>query len=410
MKILHLNDHFQRMGGAETMLFSTLEALDAEGVENAVVHQHPTPLREGRWRLYQVPHLGEVAPPKGALVSEKLEEILRRERPDLVHLYDVGNPRVAQTCLRFVPTLQSVFNHSFYCPGGAKYLPLFGKVCRRPFGAGCLAAAFLTHCNSIRPTALFSSYQRSSQMLRKSRGLLFATLSRYQADCLLQSGCSPQAIKVLPPFADLPDLSKPASLTGDPVVLFSGRVVPGKGLHLLLRALSGLAISFRLIVDGAGPTLESAKGLALRLGLKEKVEFVGWAPPQEHRAYYRQASVVAVPSLWPEPFSLVGIEAMSYAKPVVAFAVGGIPEWLEDGVTGFLIHPGDLTGMAEKIDFLLQNPSVARQMGQEGRQQAEQRFTSRQYVPKLLEIYQQAIDAWGIPHNARYAAGGGAGA
>ncbi len=388
MKVLHLNDHYEQVGGAESILFHTLGALEERGIVNVVVHQHPTKLKETRRHVYQVPHMGDVISPKSSRVAVTFREILDKERPDLIHLYDIGNPDIAEMSCRYGPTVQSVLNHSFYCPGGGKYLPFLGRTCLRPLGPGCLASAFLTHCNSVRPHILFSSYLRSTRMLRRKAPLLFLALSHYQADCLFQSGYPADRVKVLPPFTDLPELSATThSLSREATLLFTGRIVPGKGLDVLLRALPYVRSSFRLLVDGAGSDFERTKTLALKLGLGDRVQFVGWSPPEQHQANYLQASIVLVPSTWPEPFGLVGIEGMSYTKPVVAFRVGGIPDWLEDGTTGFLIPPGDLKGMAEKIDFLLQNPKTAHQMGEMGRKKVEAEFSKEVYMRRLLEIY-----------------------
>ena len=139
MKVLHVNDHYEPVGGAEVILFRTLEALEEEGIVNVVVHQYPSHRKETRRRVYQVSHLGDATPPNPSAVVEAFKRILEGEQPDLIHLYDIGNPDIAQTSCRFGPTVQGVLNHSFYCPGGMKYLPFLHRICQRPFGPGCLA-------------------------------------------------------------------------------------------------------------------------------------------------------------------------------------------------------------------------------------------------------------------------------
>src|SRR3990170_8035707 len=225
IKVLHLNDHYQPAGGAETILLHMLDALEEQGVVNVVVHQHPAPAKENRRRLYHVPDLGESRSRHSSTVANALRKILQEERPDLVHIHDIGNPDVSVIGRLHAPTVQSVYNHSFYCPGGAKYLALIRRICQRPFGKACLASAFLTHCNSIRPRVLLSSYYRSHRMLKDNSGLAFLTLSKYQADRLVQSGCPADAVKVLPPFPDLPSL-RPLRVSKR--ILFAGRIVKQK--------------------------------------------------------------------------------------------------------------------------------------------------------------------------------------
>ncbi|MGH7771552.1 MAG: glycosyltransferase, partial [Candidatus Binatia bacterium] len=196
MKVLHLNDYYQRVGGAETILFNTLDALEEQGIVNVVVHEHPTPIKEKHRHVYEVPSLSAPHIRQSSIISNTLGRILQEEKPDLVHIHDIGNPEVSEISRYYAPTIQSMYNHNYYCPGGAKYLPLMGRICERPFGRACLMSAFLTHCNSIRPRLLFSSYYRTHHMVNNNRGLLFLTLSHYQAECVLQSGYHPDAVKV----------------------------------------------------------------------------------------------------------------------------------------------------------------------------------------------------------------------
>ncbi len=392
MKILHLNDHYEKVGGAEILLFRALEALEKAGVSNVIIHQHPAAASDER-RTYQVPELGKVSLSPHRKMLETLRQIVDREHPDVIHVHDIGNPDVIELCGRLRPTVQSVLNHSFYCPGGLKYLPRLGRVCKRPFGLGCIASAFLTGCNSIRPKILAASYRRSQRMLRSPRHPLFVTLSHYQARQLEANGIPPDRIRVLPPFTELPPEEAIGSRSSEPLLLFTGRAFPGKGLPVLIRALRHLNEPFRLVVDSDGPELAHSKKLAQRLGLSHSIDFTGWSSPSEHAGHYRDSRVVVIPSVWPEPFGLVGIEAMSYAKPVVAFRVGAIPDWLEDGETGFLIEPYDEDLLAGKIKFLLTHPSQAAEMGQKGRRRVQRLFSEEIYMANLLKIYKQVLSS-----------------
>ncbi len=87
--------------------------------------------------------------------------------------------------------------------------------------------------------------------------------------------------------------------------------------------------------------------------LERGIQFVCWASNEEMSIYYRKASVLPIPSWWAEAFGIVGIEAMSNSRPVVAFRTGGIPDWLGDQETGYLVERGDIKGLADKISLLL---------------------------------------------------------
>ncbi len=388
---MHINDHYGAVGGTETYLLALLDGLESRGVGTSVIFEHAFELPNKTRSVNQVNGLSlfTVVSPRNVMM--RIRETLERERPDIIHLHNGTNPYITDICRTYAPTIRSVHTHSYYCPGGGKYFPVSCEVCKKQFGPLCLTNGIFLRCNSRRPGALFRSYARSYATMRKDRLLpVVLVASRYVRDCMVQNGYSRDAVRVLPYFTDLPDI--PQRGLCESLILFTGRVAPQKGLDVLLKSLKHLKASFHLVVDGDGPDLGRTRKLARELEIEDRVEFVGWAPREKHLAYYQRASVVVVPSVWPEPFGMVGIEAMSCGKPVVAFNVGGIPEWLEHGVTGFLVKPYDVKEMAEKIDYLLENPDVAREMGMRGREKVEREFNKEIHLKKLTMLYQDAMD------------------
>ena len=147
----------------------------------------------------------------------------------------------------------------------------------------------------------------------------------------------------------------------------------------------------RLTIIGDGPFLNELKSQAQQLNIRSAVSFTGWLTPEELEFYYRRCRMVIVSSTWPEPFGMVGIEAMAHSKPVVAFDVGGVTEWLKNGETGFLVKPRDEASLAERINTLLSNPNLAMSMGSKGREAVEKRFTADVHVDRLLSIFENEI-------------------
>lgn len=395
MKILHVTYYGQKMGGAEVILFRTLEALEETGIQNVLVYQFPSPEAETRWPAYQVDGLGDPDGSNPLDTAKHFEEILQKEKPDLIHLYDIGNSFTAEISLASAPTVQSIFNHNAYCPGGNKFLPFAGKICERSYGPGCLTSAFLTHCCTIRPDKLYRSYRRSSQMMKRGN-IPFLVLSRYQKNALIQNGFPENQIIIHPPFTPVPEKNNsPDQFKNE--ILFTGRINSQKGWQPLLEALRLLRSDYTLVVDGDGPDLSKMKERAVQLGIIGKIKFVGWQDSRSHEENYRRSSMAVVPSVWAEPFGMVGIEAFSHQKPVVAFEVGGIPDWLENGSSGFLIRPYDIKQMSEKIDELLSSPEKAKQMGAKGRARVEMEFTKEIYIKRLINIYETAVRQWQKP-------------
>lgn len=173
--------------------------------------------------------------------------------------------------------------------------------------------------------------------------------------------------------------------------MFLGRIIRHKGLEVLIRALSRCRTRPRLLIAGDGPDAPRVRALCAELGVADRVQFLGWVGVAECSRLYEKASIVLVPSLWDEPFGIVGIEAMAQGRPVIGSNVGGIPEWLQHGRNGFLVQPGDVTGLSARIDELNGSASLASEMGLEGRRMYEERYTPEIHVDRLLEVYAKAI-------------------
>jgi glycosyltransferase involved in cell wall biosynthesis len=162
-----------------------------------------------------------------------------------------------------------------------------------------------------------------------------------------------------------------------------------KGVDYLIRAIPeatarlGRALSLTVAGDGA----ERGKLQELASRLQVNVDFVGWVDNQQKLQLMQAADLLALPSLWPEPFGLVGIEAGSVGLPAVGYAVGGIPDWLIAGESGELA-PGDppsATGLAEAIVRALADPQHYEKL-RRGAWQTAQRFTMESHLAELESV------------------------
>jgi glycosyltransferase involved in cell wall biosynthesis len=191
-----------------------------------------------------------------------------------------------------------------------------------------------------------------------------------------------------------------------PYVLFVGRMTWQKGLRHLLDAVPGLVPEAQVVLcAGAADTPDMARELeATVVRLQQQRQGVIWIPAMVPRrttiALYSHAAVFCCPSIY-EPFGLINLEAMACGTPVVASAVGGIPEVVVPGTTGYLVDPGlsrtppyeprdpaqFARGLAEAMNRLLTNPELRQQMGQNGRAHVEQHFSWRSVAQRTLELY-----------------------
>ncbi len=186
----------------------------------------------------------------------------------------------------------------------------------------------------------------------------------------------------------------PAPLCFRPATMLClGRVVVEKGFDVALRALAKIPDA-RLIVAGDGKDRESLENLAAELNLSDRVEFRGWVFPDEVPALINEAAVVLMPSRWSEPFGLVAVQAAQMGRPIVASAVGGIPEIVEDGVTGFLVPPDDPDSIVAALNILLQDPAAASAMGVRAMERARSRFSIARCAADYETIYLHLREGW----------------
>lgn len=200
---------------------------------------------------------------------------------------------------------------------------------------------------------------------------------------------------------------RPTGQTKRPTVLFVGRLLPHKGINYLIEAMDPRT-ELRIIGRPWEPHLAATRSeeyLALlrRLAAGKNVRFIFDADDEQLVEEYSTALVTVLPSVYtdvfgqtraaPELLGLTLLESLACATPVIATRVGGMPEVVEEGVTGFLVPPNDVRALAERIAWIKSHPGEARRMGERGRQRVEEKFTWDQVARRALEIYQRALSA-----------------
>jgi glycosyltransferase involved in cell wall biosynthesis len=181
----------------------------------------------------------------------------------------------------------------------------------------------------------------------------------------------------------------------EPVILYAGVLIPGKGVHHLLRAFAKVAQEFpevRLEIVGRDENPEYAEELrqeVFRLGLNGRVSFVGGVPQVELANRMRRSCVFVLPSL-SEGLGRVVVEAMATGTPVIGSHVDGIPEIVQEGLTGFLVPPGDEEALAERLRWVLKHPQEAKAMGHRAREFARSFFSTEVYLAGYRRLFEMA--------------------
>jgi glycosyltransferase involved in cell wall biosynthesis len=180
-------------------------------------------------------------------------------------------------------------------------------------------------------------------------------------------------------------------------------MLPWKGVHVSVAALAELrrrGYDANLVVtdtariadwDGElGAYRAAVRSLIRDRRMNRHVQFRG-ATYEDMPTLYQEADVVVYPTVAEEPYGLVPLEAMSCGRPVVATRSGGITETVVDGCTGFLVERGDAIGLADRLAELLDDPMLARRMGQAGRDRVHLEFTVERFLDVLLRGYAEPI-------------------
>ena len=174
-----------------------------------------------------------------------------------------------------------------------------------------------------------------------------------------------------------------------PLILFVGRMVPYKGVDVLLRALVGLPATTLLV--GSGPLLEGMRALARDLGLGDRVAFLEDVDDERMAALYHACDVFVLPSVGTnETFGIVQLEAMACGKPVVSTQLPtGVPWVNRHGETGLVVPPGDAGALHEALGRLLGDPALRSTLGEQGRRRVRSDFTVERMVGRTAALYRE---------------------
>lgn len=366
MRIAVVNWTDRHTGGAETYIGQVLAALDAAGHSLLLWHEHssaqdrpPIPLPPGATAIDGAWQRG----PDG--VAQ-----LRAWAPDVIFINGLVEPACEDALLQVAPA--AFFAHNYYgtCMTGSKTHTVPNVVpCDRRFGRACLVAFYPRRCGGLSPVTMWTEYVRqSARHAHLSRYAAVLVFSEHMRREYRRHGVADSRLHLVPPIVETPvnETTVEPRTAGTRRLVFAGRLDALKGCRTLIDALpatqSALRAPLELVIAGSGPDEHACREAAGRVARADlRVEMRGWLPKAQTGALLASADLVVMPSLWPEPLGLSGLEALARGIPVTAFAVGGIPEWLEDGITGTLAPgaPPTAAGLAAAMARALTTPAIA---------------------------------------------------
>jgi phosphatidyl-myo-inositol alpha-mannosyltransferase len=351
-------------GGVGAHVASLAAAMRARGHEVRIVAPDAAdaPGVTSVGRSIPIPYNGSIARLAfGPRVAMRIRVVIRRYRPDVVHVHEPFAPSVGLAAL---------------------------LATRRPIVATFHASAPRSRAYRIASPALRPLYRRLAGRIAVSEE------ARRTVEEALGNG-----LRVIPNgvdcsrFAGLPE---PAGST----VLFIGRFEPRKGARVLIDAFPALKERHpqaALIMVGEGSERRACEQ-AVPEALREDVTFVGRVEPWELAQSMGLAAVVCVPSLGGESFGIVLLEGMAGGRPVVASNIPGYAAVLRDGIDGFLVPPGDPAALADALSRILDDPARAKAMGGAGRERAL-RYDWPVVASEIEAVYAEALEA--VPERRR---------
>jgi glycosyltransferase involved in cell wall biosynthesis len=278
-----------------------------------------------------------------------------------------------------VPTVRTMHDNQGSCPSGSRHLKRSGRPCNRRYTmSGCLWGHLVDHCGSRRPHKTLANFQNIRLEQQQAAEVPTITVSQFVKKQMVQSGCAPDNLHVIhSPAPDVHTDFAPLPMNAPPRFLFAGRIEPNKDLD----------------VAGSGSEryLTRMRELVADLGIDDRVTFHGWLDDDEVLERMRNARAVVFPSVWHEPAGLITLEAAAVGRPVIASAVGGIPEYALDD---FALHVPvrDIDALSAAIDQLATDPDRAEQMGRRALHVARTRFAMDRFTRRVEGLYERALD------------------
>jgi glycosyltransferase involved in cell wall biosynthesis len=383
--VLMVTTLWGRNGGVATHVQASASALARQGLDvHVLIARVDSSERFPGVTLHHRPELFDTA----ASAQDRLGEYLSA-KPFVTHFHELEDAKVVDAMRRNAPVVISAHAYPGCTSGVYFFAP--GHECTRSHGPGCVPNLMARGCAHTRyPRTLPRKYLQVTRGLAAMRRADLAISYSSAVDRHLAANRLPRRA-IVPCFPTMA-LENGAEPAAGRRVLFAGRVEHTKGVGVLIHAACDVDGEF--VICGEGRQLEMLRKLAHRLGVEDRVRFTGWLDADELATELADSAVVVMPSLWPEPFGLVGIEALASGRPVVASATGGIVDWLEDGVCGLLVTPGDARDLARALNEILADPERQRSMGVDGKKVVAERFSPERHVESLLNAYEAARSAW----------------
>lgn len=390
MRVLILHNLYQLAGGEDAVVKAEQELLEERGHPVKVLLADNKSINTLR---------GRATAAAGVVYSfsarRRVAEAIAEFAPDVVHVHNffpLWSPSIYDACrAAAIPVVQTLHNYRLACPGALFFRD--GRVCEE-----CLGRSFPW------PSVLHGCYRSSRMQSAATATMLgvhrvvgtwhqkvnaFIALTSFQRAKLEQAGLPGAKIHVKPNF--VPDPGVKGRLEASPYALYVGRISEEKGIAVVVDAYIRYSLNVPLKVVGEGPALDSLRARVIEAGLERTIEFLGRRERSEIDLLMRGARFLVFPSVWYEGFPMTIAEAFASGLPVMASNIGGLPEIIENGVSGWSVSAGDAEAWGAAIATAWADPREAAYRGLAARHGYERFYSPDANLTQLIGIYESVI-------------------
>lgn len=320
--------------------------------------------------------------------KSKIEQLIKIERPDIVHINNFAHqisPSILDVFVKHnIPTVMTMRDYKIVCPTYSMLVDC--KPCER-CKDGRYYWCFLKKCTkSSYPKSLLNTlemYLHHKILHIYYKIDVFISPSMFLKNKVKEMGFDGEVV-YLPNFVRLEQFT-PCYEPRENSIVYVGRLSHEKGVEVLMKVVRGLDVQLKIIGDG--PLRE-----ALEKGKPGNVSFLGYMAQDQLKDVVKKSMALVIPSEWYENNPRVVIEGFALGKPTIGARIGGIPELVKDGKTGYTFESGNAEDLRDKIECLLKDPDSAIEMGKNARRFVEENLNPEKHYQGLMKIYQMAMD------------------
>ena len=329
------------------------------------------------------------------VAADNFANVLDEVKPDVVHFHNflpMSMSLVKETYKREIPSVLTVYDYKYICMKETLFKDREGVQCETYGKEGCM------ECLGISMPALRTPLlKRRQELFKVAMGKIdrITCLSENSRQVMIKGGYNGEKIVVIRASIDISPTGEEEKIEKG-LVLFVGWIQVRKGIHIVTKAFEKVVKEIpeaKLVVFGEGEEAykKKIKDEVEKAGISGNVDFRGKRPHEEVKDYMKRANVVVIAEQWPNMSPITMVEALSGGKAVVAGKIGGIPEFIENGKTGFLVEYNNPDEYADKIIKLVNDPDLVKSIGKTASKSVVNIFDREKIGKQYVNLYEELI-------------------